>query len=91
MRELETLREAYAQRENQKRLNSQLTGALPGAGRAWTLDERRRALMRGSTSTTSGGEGPSAMRMTSMDEQRLQKQKEASIRSGQCKTALMMD
>lgn len=82
MRELEALREAYTQRENQKRLNSYITGALPEAGRAWTLDERRRALMPGSTSTASGGEGSSSMRITSMDEQKLQKQREASIKSG---------
>ncbi|CAG8977958.1 hypothetical protein HYALB_00001839 [Hymenoscyphus albidus] len=82
LKELEKLRQGYAQRENQKRLNSQPIGVLPEAGRAWTVDERRRALMSGSISTAEGDEGPSSIRMTSMDDQRSQKQIEASMRSG---------
>lgn len=81
--EVENLRNVYDDRESMKRIRQPEGRDLSAAGRAWTIDDNRRAIMSASVSGASGsGPGDSSIRMNSIDEQRSIKLKEASIRSG---------
>jgi len=87
VKELEELRNAYSEREHQKRINQRAIGSLhgAGAGRTWTIDENKRILMPGSISNTCGQDGLSSMSTTfvdePMDESSSRKQIEASMAS----------
>ena len=81
--ELENLRTVCDDRESMKQIRQPEGRDLSAAGRAWTIDDNRRAIMLASMSGASGsGPGDSFVRTNSIDEQRSTKLKEASIRSG---------
>jgi hypothetical protein len=81
--ELENLRNVYDDRESMKRIRQPEGRDLSAAGRAWTIDDNRRAIMSASMSGASGsGSGDLSIRMNSINKQKSTKLKEASIRSG---------
>ncbi|TEY38782.1 hypothetical protein BOTCAL_0476g00090 [Botryotinia calthae] len=80
---LENYRLLYEEREKAKRISQLENRHLPAAGRAWTVDDNRRAIMPASMSGASGsGQEKSSIQMDSIDEQRSTKLREASIKSG---------
>ncbi|KAF5875424.1 uncharacterized protein Bfra_003878oa [Botrytis fragariae] len=80
---LENHSRLYEERENMKRSSQLESRYLPAAGRAWTVDDNRRAIMPASISEASGsGMGDLSIQMDSIDDQRLAKLREASIKSG---------
>ncbi|KAM0163112.1 hypothetical protein ACHAQE_002662 [Botrytis cinerea] len=73
----------YEEREKTKRISQLENRHLFAAGRAWTVDDNRRAIMPASMSGASGsGQENSSIQMDSIDEQRSIKLREASIKSG---------
>jgi hypothetical protein len=74
----------YDDRENIKQIYQREGRLIAAAGRAWTIDDNRRMIMPPlmSGASGSGQEGPS-IQTKSIDEERLTKLKEASIKSGQ--------
>ncbi|KAF7870111.1 uncharacterized protein EAF02_009301 [Botrytis sinoallii] len=80
---LENQSRLYEEREKMKRSSQLESRHLPAAGRAWTFDDNRRAIMPASISEASGsGQGDLSIQMDSIDDQRLAKLREASIKSG---------
>ncbi|TGO41838.1 hypothetical protein BHYA_0015g00010 [Botrytis hyacinthi] len=80
---LENQSRLYEEREKMKRSSQLESRHLSAVGRAWTVDDNKKAIMPTSISEASGGEqGDLPIQMDSIDDQSLAKLRDASIRFG---------